>query len=180
MYTNLFSRISTVVLALFLRSLFFHLTTINTEQVHSVFNWNLLQLPAETNFQVPRTWAAKRSAQIFLLVSKPWWPVTSMTPALRWSGLQVGPSWTKRADTQSSSDSTYTAIVACWGSNGWPTAIASSAAPAMLLLTPEVAPVQRGGNNVLGCHQQQDQPQNNLRLNLLDRGRRGRGGRRAN
>lgn len=59
MYTNLFSRISTVLLALSLSSLAFHLLTINTEQVHSVLNWTLLQLPVETNFQDPGTWAVQ-------------------------------------------------------------------------------------------------------------------------
>lgn len=62
MYTYLFSRISTVLLALSLRSLVFYWTTINTEQVHSVLNWNLLQLPAETNFQDPGTWSVQRIA----------------------------------------------------------------------------------------------------------------------
>lgn len=52
----------TVLLELSLRSFVFHLTTINTEQVHSVFNWNLPRLPGETNFQVPGTWADQRIA----------------------------------------------------------------------------------------------------------------------
>lgn len=86
MFTNLFSRVSTVLLAL---SLVFHLTTINTEQVHSVFNWNLLRLPAEPTFKFLGHGQSKGSPQIFLLVSQPWQLVTGMTPALRWSRLQT-------------------------------------------------------------------------------------------
>lgn len=79
------------------------------------------------------------------------------------------------------------AIVACWESYGRPTAIASSAAPAMLLLPPGAALVQRGGNNVRGRRQQQTPaPEQQTPApaqppaQLPRQDRRGRGGRRAN
>lgn len=160
-----------------------------------MFNWNLLRLPAETNFQVPRTWSVQRVASDLLtrlptMAANDQYDVRfALVKAADW------PELGEEGRHAVSQRLNLHAIVACWGFSGWPTAIASSAAVsaalAMLLLPPEIAPVLRGGNNVRGRRHQQDQPRNNRQPQQTPapaqppaqphrQNRRGRGGRRAN